>query len=139
MTLAVVVNSGDKLTVTDETHTLELTITERNWELAAACADAKPSLFVSNGDEPNEPNYPSKEAKAYCDRCWVKDHCLNFAIKSGIEYGVWGGLSTHQRKQIKRIRPRKHCPGCGAQGMIVKELRHELCLGCGISWNSSNS
>jgi WhiB family redox-sensing transcriptional regulator len=32
----------------------------------------------------------------------VADHCLSFAIESGVEFGVWGGLSGRERRSLRR-------------------------------------
>lgn len=79
-----------------------------------------------------EPDYPSDEVKAICDRCPVKDICLSWALKNRVE-GIWGGTTTYQRELMLRRRARKYCPGCTSQTVIMSG-RNQLCLSCGISW-----
>lgn len=43
-----------------------------------------------------------KAAKAACARCPVQEHCLEYALVSGIPYGIWGGATTRERTEIKR-------------------------------------
>jgi WhiB family redox-sensing transcriptional regulator len=42
------------------------------------------------------------QAKKVCAVCPVREDCLRYAMNNRIEFGVWGGLSAHQR--IKRWR-----------------------------------
>ncbi|MHB8273204.1 MAG: WhiB family transcriptional regulator [Dermatophilaceae bacterium] len=66
------------------------------WRHGAACADESPELFFPIGN--TEPAHLQVEkAKAVCRRCEVVDSCLKWAIESGQEIGVWGGLSEGER------------------------------------------
>jgi WhiB family redox-sensing transcriptional regulator len=37
-----------------------------------------------------------------CDRCEVRQQCLDYAVTQGIEIGVWGGLTERQRRTYVR-------------------------------------
>lgn len=37
-----------------------------------------------------------------CRRCPVSDACSSFALQSGQDAGVWGGLTEEERRIIKR-------------------------------------
>ncbi|MBM02858.1 MAG: hypothetical protein CMH43_03980 [Micrococcales bacterium] len=39
---------------------------------------------------------------AVCRRCPVVDECLRWALESGQDAGVWGGLSEDERRALKR-------------------------------------
>jgi len=71
-----------------------------SWRKQAACAGADLMLFM-----PDENNYLSDkrrlEALAYCDTCKVRRDCLEYAYDNNIQHGVWGGLSTKQRRKLK--------------------------------------
>jgi WhiB family transcriptional regulator, redox-sensing transcriptional regulator len=71
------------------------------WRNGAACLDESPELFFPIGSA-----YPAllqtDEAKAVCRRCEVVDTCLKWAIESGQEAGVWGGLAEDERHALKR-------------------------------------
>jgi len=41
-------------------------------------------------------------AKAICNRCLVREECLQYALDTRQEYGVWGGKSERQRRAIRR-------------------------------------
>ena len=43
-----------------------------------------------------------EEAKAVCRRCAVVDECLRWALETGQDAGVWGGLSEDERRALKR-------------------------------------
>lgn len=40
-------------------------------------------------------------AKVVCQRCPVYAHCLDFALSTNIEDGVWGSKSEKERRKIK--------------------------------------
>jgi WhiB family redox-sensing transcriptional regulator len=41
-------------------------------------------------------------AKATCGTCSVIDECLAYAIAHAVRYGVWGGLTSEERRPIRR-------------------------------------
>ena len=43
-------------------------------------------------------------AKLLCGRCDVRAECLEFALGTNEDYGIWGGLSTAERKALRRRR-----------------------------------
>ncbi|RAE30272.1 WhiB family transcriptional regulator, partial [Burkholderia multivorans] len=43
-----------------------------------------------------------EEAKTVCRRCEVAETCLQWALESGQDAGVWGGLSEDERRALKR-------------------------------------
>ncbi len=106
----------------------------KTWFNRAACRGTDWSIFITLGDGDDEPPYPTLTALAYCDRCPVRKECLDYALECDA-YGVWGGMTSYQRKQLKRPRPRVCCPGCGARDLISDHV-HEVCLACGMSWRT---
>lgn len=40
------------------------------------------------------------KAKAICAVCTVKDDCLEFALEIREPYGIWGGLTETERRQV---------------------------------------
>ena len=42
------------------------------------------------------------EAKTVCRRCPVVSDCLAWALESGQDAGVWGGMSEDERRALKR-------------------------------------
>jgi hypothetical protein len=102
------------------------------WEDRAACKDAPSRLFITDGDDDDEPSYPPPDARAFCERCVVKPECYQHAIDFN-EVGVWGNTTSYQRRQLSREKERAKCPGCGSTDLFT-ENGIELCLSCGISW-----
>ncbi|MGA0803208.1 MAG: WhiB family transcriptional regulator, partial [Ilumatobacteraceae bacterium] len=41
-------------------------------------------------------------AKQVCDECPVKIECLDFAIETNQDSGIWGGTSEEERRDIRR-------------------------------------
>ena len=38
----------------------------------------------------------------YCRQCDVREECLQYAIDSNQEYGIWGGLTEEERRYMRR-------------------------------------
>jgi WhiB family redox-sensing transcriptional regulator len=74
---------------------------EDQWRDNAACASVNPDLFFPVGvTGPAVSQIAS--AKAVCTGCEAKDECLEFAITTNQEYGVWGGTSEEERRVLRR-------------------------------------
>lgn len=41
-----------------------------------------------------------KASKAACARCPVQEDCLEYALTSNLQDGVWGGMTPHERRYI---------------------------------------
>ncbi len=72
-----------------------------DWRHRAACLEEDPELFFPIGNT-GPALLQIEEAKAVCRRCEVVDTCLKWAIESGQDAGVWGGLSEDERRALKR-------------------------------------
>jgi WhiB family transcriptional regulator, redox-sensing transcriptional regulator len=72
-----------------------------DWRNIAACREADPELFFPIGNS-GPALVQIEEAKQVCRRCSVLDDCLRWAIDSGQDAGVWGGLSEDERRALKR-------------------------------------
>lgn len=76
-----------------------LTITE--WRQMSACRDSEPSLFFPVGvTGPALDNIA--DAKAICAQCSVQDECLQYALESNQEAGVWGGYAEDERRRLRK-------------------------------------
>ena len=71
---------------------------EAGWQLEANCLGVDPDLFFP------ERGASTKEAKAVCKGCVVREDCLEFALQNGEKFGIWGGLSERERRRIRRQR-----------------------------------
>jgi WhiB family transcriptional regulator, redox-sensing transcriptional regulator len=72
-----------------------------DWRNRAACLDEDPELFFPIGNT-GPALLQIEEAKAVCRRCEVIETCLKWAMDSGQDAGVWGGLSEDERRALKR-------------------------------------
>jgi WhiB family transcriptional regulator, redox-sensing transcriptional regulator len=72
-----------------------------DWRDHAACRDEDPELFFPVGTS-GPALLQIAEAKAVCRHCQVSSECLKWALASGQDAGVWGGLSEDERRALKR-------------------------------------
>jgi len=72
-----------------------------DWRHRSACRDEDPELFFPVGNT-GPAIAQIEEAKKVCNRCEVKEPCLAWALESGQDAGVWGGLSEDERRALKR-------------------------------------
>ncbi len=77
-----------------------------DWRHSAACRDEEPELFFPIGNT-GPALQQIDDAKRVCTTCDVQEACLNWAIESGQDAGVWGGLSEDERRSLKRRRARE--------------------------------
>lgn len=68
-----------------------------------------------------------------CDACPVAGDCLSWALRHH-EYGIWGGTTEVQRRNILKSRLRVMCIRCASR-TIVRARSYAICLACGLSWN----
>lgn len=68
-----------------------------DWADKAACSGADRSMFFpGRGEEVSD-------AKKVCATCPVIEECRGYALRAGKDlYGIWGGLSEKQRKELRR-------------------------------------
>lgn len=97
------------------------------WQEDAPCATS-PLDFVPD----EETRAGLAAAERVCNGCPVRTRCLAWAMLHGAE-GYWGGTSTYQRNQLRRVRTRAKCPLCPSVSLVYTE-QYELCLACGVSW-----
>lgn len=73
-----------------------------DWRHHAACKYEDPELFFPIGNS-GPARLQTEEAKAVClNQCPVIDQCLGWALESGQDFGVWGGMSEDERRALKR-------------------------------------
>lgn len=71
-----------------------------SWSARAACHGLDPRIFFPGDDDEAGP------AKAICDRCPVREPCLEYALGEREREGVWGGCTERERRRIIRRRRR---------------------------------
>ena len=79
-------------------ETLITTYDPDDWRLQAACRDLDTAIFFPDSDD------GAASAKAVCASCPVRDACLEFALVTRQDDGVWGGLDETERRRVRRRR-----------------------------------
>ncbi|MBK6761790.1 MAG: WhiB family transcriptional regulator [Micrococcales bacterium] len=72
-----------------------------DWRADAACRDEDPELFFPLGDS-GPALLQIEDAKTVCRTCTVASDCLTWALESGQEAGIWGGMSEAERRSLRR-------------------------------------
>lgn len=80
---------------------LSLGNADYTWRRDATCRDTDPELFFPVGTTGQALQQIAK-AKNVCCECPVKIECLQFAMETNQDTGIWGGLSEEERRQIRR-------------------------------------
>jgi WhiB family transcriptional regulator, redox-sensing transcriptional regulator len=80
-----------------------------DWRHKAACRTEDPELFFPVGTS-GPALLQITEAKAVCQRCPVNAECLAWALASGQDAGIWGGMTEDERREHQRrnVRIRAH-------------------------------
>jgi len=68
-----------------------------DWTLHAACRTMGDALFPDAKDQ--------AQTKKICFGCPVCADCLAEALDNRIEWGIWGGMTERERRQLLRLRP----------------------------------
>lgn len=72
-----------------------------DWRHRAICRDEDPELFFPVGTS-GPALLQIAEAKTVCRTCPVVSECLTWALDSGQDAGVWGGMTEDERRALKR-------------------------------------
>lgn len=69
-----------------------------DWRTLGACATEDPETFFHpEGERGLVRQRRVEAAKEICGRCPFAAKCLDYAITTGQEYGVWGGVGEDER------------------------------------------
>ncbi len=72
-----------------------------DWRKVAACKRTEPDLFFPVGT--TGPAIDQIEmAKRVCHTCEAIESCLDFALATNQEAGVWGGTSEEERRRLRK-------------------------------------
>jgi WhiB family redox-sensing transcriptional regulator len=74
---------------------------EDAWRHRAACRDTSPELFFPVGTTGIALDQIDA-AKRVCGQCPVTHECLEFAIATNQEAGVWGGQTEDERRRVRK-------------------------------------
>lgn len=77
------------------------TPTATDWQDLGACRRTNPSLFFPVGST-GAALAKITQATAICATCPVQEACLQYALESNQESGVWGGYAEDERRQLRK-------------------------------------
>jgi WhiB family redox-sensing transcriptional regulator len=77
-----------------------------NWVQQALCRDEDPELFFPIGST-GPAAVQVEAAKQVCFGCPVRLECLEWALATAQDAGVWGGFSEEERRALRRARRRE--------------------------------
>jgi WhiB family redox-sensing transcriptional regulator len=82
-------------------HSLSLSIERDDWRDRASCRDTDPDLFFPVGTT-GPAIEQIEQAKAVCRECDVQSRCLEYALVTNQDSGIWGGTSEEERRVLRR-------------------------------------
>ncbi len=80
---------------------LALANADYSWRSLAVCRGTDPDLFFPVGTT-GQALVQISRAKEVCWECPVRVECLDYAIATNQDSGIWGGLDEEQRRGIRR-------------------------------------
>lgn len=78
-----------------------MTISINDWQRDAACTSHDPELFFPIGHA-TPAQAQLERARRICRSCPVQTPCLEWALRVGVDDGVWGGLDEQERRSLRR-------------------------------------
>jgi WhiB family transcriptional regulator, redox-sensing transcriptional regulator len=76
-----------------------------DWRAHAACSRADPRIFFPAGTGAAS-LVQVERAKQVCAGCPVRIPCLDWALATGRDVGVWGGTAADERRALRAHRAR---------------------------------
>ncbi len=80
---------------------LALANADYTWRDRSICRDTDPDLFFPVGTT-GQALLQIERAKEVCGECPVSSECLEYALETNQDSGIWGGLDEEQRRAIRR-------------------------------------
>ncbi len=71
------------------------------WRSVASCLDTDPELFFPVGATGLAVTQ-IEQAREVCMGCACQEKCLEFALRTNQDAGVWGGSSEEERRHLRR-------------------------------------
>lgn len=109
---------------------------DEEWRADALCQYTDPEAFFP------EKGRSTAAAKRVCTACPVRAACLAFALERRERFGVWGGTSERERREILRRSEKTPAPHGNTDPLVDSEVarltaagksRPEIALELGIS------
>jgi WhiB family redox-sensing transcriptional regulator len=87
--------------VTIPASSLALANADYTWRRLAICRDTDPDLFFPVGTT-GYALVQIDRAKEVCGECPVQSDCLEYALETNQDSGIWGGTSEEERRNLRR-------------------------------------
>ena len=71
------------------------------WQEQSACRSSDPEMFFPVGTTGQALDNIDR-AKAICTTCTVQEECLDYALNTNQEAGVWGGYAEDERRRLRK-------------------------------------
>jgi WhiB family redox-sensing transcriptional regulator len=73
-----------------------------SWEVRAACRGAESVSFVAPlaGESTSQRRNREATARRICSECPVTRECLDYAMRVREPFGIWGGLTEAERREL---------------------------------------
>ena len=80
---------------------LALANDDYTWRRKAICRDTDPDVFFPVGTT-GYALVQIDKAKGICGECPVRVDCLDYALETNQDSGIWGGTSEDERRALRR-------------------------------------
>jgi WhiB family redox-sensing transcriptional regulator len=95
------VDQEDGVEMTDTRRLPKPVASEWDWQLKGACQGLNSSVFFHpDGERGSARARRADRAKAICQGCPVLEQCRRHALAAREPYGVWGGLTEEERREL---------------------------------------
>lgn len=71
------------------------------WQEESACRSSDPEMFFPVGTT-GQALDNIERAKLICATCAVQEECLDYALNTNQEAGVWGGYAEDERRRLRK-------------------------------------
>ncbi|RZL73577.1 MAG: WhiB family transcriptional regulator [Rhodococcus sp. (in: high G+C Gram-positive bacteria)] len=72
---------------------------ELEWQRQSRCRGMGTELFFpQDGESLHQRSRRERAAKQLCSTCPVAERCRSYAVSTSEPHGIWGGLSTRERR-----------------------------------------
>jgi WhiB family redox-sensing transcriptional regulator len=78
-----------------------------DWRHLAACRGMDPEQWFPTDEGKGRESVGAQAPRAVCAGCPVREQCLAWALRTGQDDGVWGGLTSPERRALRSGRLRR--------------------------------
>ena len=73
-----------------------------DWRDRAACRDTDPDLFSPSAVRARRSSRSSRPRR-FAPHCDARTSCLEFALATNQESGIWGGTTEEERRKLRKV------------------------------------